>query len=402
MDDFPIASPVEAPPAYEFSQHELDQKLAATTQRPRTSADQERRQQDPSGEGCWEVWDEATHRANAIRVSESSANSDERHASASSTSSVRPLNIRKKARRKQVTSEAAKEQPSWFKDAQLGAAADSSSVSGQAMAPHSMPSEQQRGVPVVVHHAVPEEPEDDRSIPPPPFAPIDNSIDGPAYERYARDLQQRRTSNPTVVLRYNGEDLAASPPPSPPQSPVIPYATPGLNLRHRAASPRIGTNSGAYHHAEYLAPQQTQSRTPSPHPMSPPSTRQPRYVPPVPRMEFDPSVAYEATKSVYGQLPTETLHRNQGAVALYNSAVVPHLTAQTSRQTATTNVKRYTSSITSLPEYDQPGQEQAQQNKTPAQQLYASQNLSASRASFYPQSPLNPVPQYHQVAQYPQ
>lgn len=342
------------PPAYEFSQQEYDHKIRTATER--SQEEHERREQRGPLEE-WESWDEALFEANATQGSNvdrtepsnqnasssssaaptaqsttqspiSTASAKAREAMGqdpyygngqyASAAPVRPLFIQKKSARQ---SQAEKERPSWFNEAQLGG----SSSSGQPQGSSQPTSTARRALPTPVkpkqrppQHVIPDEPEEDRSLPPPPFAPVGESLDGPAYERYPGEAQ-RRPSGAGVILSYNGEDLSASPPPSPLRSPVTPVQE--LNMRRRDTPPRLNASPNPYQHMQYQAPQarrQASRQTLAQCPTPPPLMARQQYVPPPPRMDFNPSVAYETTRpSIFGQLPMETLKRGEGAAALY-------------------------------------------------------------------------------------
>ena len=367
FDNLPL-SPSEdfaPPPAYEFSQQEYDQKIQVATEQSQQEQDR-REERNPLEE--WESWDEALFEANAAKFTANQANQSQGGPSSSSTAPsmqstsqgqgstsstkareamgqdpyyssdqyasaapVRPLSIqKKKARPSSAGARSEKERPSWYNEAQLGDSSGTGNSSGQQS--ESQSSTPRRTLPTpgqlqsspqqpqqayqLPHHDIPEEPEDDHTAPPPPFAPIGESLDGPAYERYPGEAQ-RRASGAQVVLTYGGGDLSASPPPSPLQSPVTPVQE--LDMRRRETPPRINSSPSPYH-MQYQAPQA--SRRPSrqtlvPPPPPPPIARQ-HYVPPPPRMDFNPSVAYESSKSsIFGQLPMDTLKRGEGAAALY-------------------------------------------------------------------------------------
>lgn len=294
-----IPSPIEAPPpAYEFAQHDFDQKLAI-------AADRSLRISNPQCEdgqdGIAEEQREGSNAAhtNGTRRAEPQADGQ--------LAPVRPLNFRKKARSSNGAGEAsaAKERPSWFDEAQLGASASSS------RRPLPAPGGQQNRSDRSFQHTLPEVLEDDGSLPPPPFMPIDNSLDGPAYVRNPRNDPRRRRTG--ASNRYNNnEDLAASPPPSPPASPLINSSAPIMNARQRTAS----SNGNAYHHAPQQPPR-LQVKSPTPRPTSP-ASKMPHYVPPPPRVNFDPSIAYEGTRSsLFGKLPADTCEKGPDPAALY-------------------------------------------------------------------------------------
>ncbi len=154
MPDSPTAD--APPPAYEFSQQELDQKVAAAVERSITSEEEDRkhRAKKRSSSGDWEKWDPMTYEEAARRLAEkyeggSSSQQPSTSEAGPSTSSstvsyiqdtfepdpyanepaaaqsVRPLSIQKKSKAAQEPTvetkrESTKERPSWFDEAQLG------------------------------------------------------------------------------------------------------------------------------------------------------------------------------------------------------------------------------------------------------------------------------------------
>lgn len=357
-----VASPTESsppPPAYESIEDEFDRKTTTAAEHSLRVAEQEQQQQrQQQDSSSLERWEHDTHReTNAVRLAESSAqipssSSGQASLSTPSTSSkarealsrspydidstysstyqsVTPLYIQKKLPKSaNPSTNQQKERPSWLPPPQSPERGDGASLerarsdSSRRSLPN-IPTQQSQSM----HHILPEEPEEDRSLPPPPFAPVDNSLDGPAYERYPSNMP-RQIPGHTVILRYAGEDLSASPPPSPPQSP-IPSVTQGLNLRRRAGSPRMSMNSNTYQNRQIPNGLQAHHRMgpPLPVPMTsglPASSPRQQHVPPPPRMDFDPSVAYDDTKSIFGQLPMDTIKKGEGAASLYKYVGTSH------------------------------------------------------------------------------
>ncbi|KAL5508057.1 hypothetical protein ACEPAH_5675 [Sanghuangporus vaninii] len=376
-------SPIEAPPpSYEIAQLNLDQKLAVAAERS-LNISQQRRERER--DDCPEERDEASDEAHQADVSR---NSEHRAASGQidgQRSAVRPLKFRKKSRGSKDDSSLStkdKERPNWFEEAHLRSSASDSSASGRLLpAPRGTREHNSR----TSLHGLPEDSDEDRSIPPPPFAEIDNSLDGPVYERYAPSDARRRRTGRTVVLRYMGEDYTASPPSSS-------HTLSGAQLRHNTAPSQ--ENSRLHH-----APQHSKLDVPTVMPR--PRSADPQILPPAPpRLNFDPYVAYEGTRSsVYGQILVDSRDASCDATALYSSAVAPHLSSQKSRPVAP-KVKRYTPSISSLPEYEQHQHHQAVSSST--KPVYAVQDYATSRASVYSQSSVAHIPQYPRTAQYPQ
>ena len=286
------SSPVDAPPAYSFAQ-EFDQKLAiAVDESLQSSSNGKRRQED-------EETDARDGR-------------DETHARPGSSGRaplVQPLNFRKKHNRLRSDMPPTKEKPSW-----LGEAQQSGTSAGnprrRSLPQH--PNGQRVRDDSPRRHVLPPEDKEDRSIPPPPFATIDNSLDGPTYERYPTDDRRRRPGHGQVVMRYEGEDFSASPPPSP-------LVTP----RSQAVSQSSGRGgSQNYHHqTQQLHQGRLTSKAPANRSASPAALF---YVPPPPRLNFDPSVAYDNTQSLYAQYSDEPASVAGGAAALYRCVIPRH------------------------------------------------------------------------------
>lgn len=258
------------------------------------SITQERHEQRSTGD-CDEEGD-GGDMARRDAPKESAVRSNASHAS------VRPLNIKKKPASCPAIE---KERPAWLNDAQLAASSSSTSQPRRRTLPVPGAQRQQRSLPT--QRLIPEATNEDRSMPPPPFTAVDDSLDGPAYERYPSDGRARRAASP-VVLRYTGQDVGASPPPSPPLSPVGPSSM-GPELRRRAIP--SGYNLSAHSQQAFST-----TRVPSPRSFSSNGNKGTAHMLSPPRLEFNPSVAYDDMKSIYGHLPTDPLRRGQAA-ALY-------------------------------------------------------------------------------------
>lgn len=285
-DSLDLPSPVlEAPPAYEYNDADADRKLSNAMQNS-LSITGETEQQRLARDGDEEE-EETAARESIVQPNGSYA-------------PVRPLNLRRKPQSRPV---AEKEKSTWFNEVQSVAASSSNGQSRRRALP--VPGgHQQLQRPLSTAQYVPEGSDEGHS-PPPPFTAVDNSLDGPAYERYPSNGRVRRSASPMVVLRYTSQDIGASPPPSPPISPV------GTNMmdpmrRRRAASPGYSPNGHS---------QQAFSSLKTP-PAPTPSAGFNKNIPAPPRLDFNPSVAYDDTKSVYGHLPSDPVKRGE-AVALY-------------------------------------------------------------------------------------
>ncbi|EJD01238.1 uncharacterized protein FOMMEDRAFT_169398 [Fomitiporia mediterranea MF3/22] len=390
-----LPSPTEAPPpAYEISQLDFEEKLVIATERSLDLSDHNYEQAYNASKADTKFMSDDAGQSNVEAHQFASAS-----ASAQS-SSVRPLSFRRKSRKSDGSGESvgAKERPSWLEETRVDASTSNSSASVRRLP--SEPEEPHGHDDGPSQHVLPDESsEEDHSMPPPPFAPIDTSLDGPAYERYpSQDARPRRTDGPTIVMSYTDQDVGASPPPSPPQSPVVRNTSPNIH-RQRATSPQINPMTHGYQHA----PQQSRLQVGNPAPR-PRSTGAQRFVPPPPRLSFDPSVAYEGTRtSLFGQLPKEVNDVGQDARSLYSSAVAPLMSSQKSqisRPAPAPRAKRYAPSINSLSsEYDQ---NQTQQNMPSNRPFYSAQDYAASRTSVYTQASVNQFPQYPHVSQYQQ
>lgn len=332
-------SPTEAPPpAYEFSQQEFDRKVTTAVERSIASEEQDREQRERSAGDGWQKWNEDEYESAARQLAEkyeqlnvgqsSTASSSGPTASTSSTSagasvdadtngepedveSVRPLSIQKKnkARRPEPTVQSTKERPSWYDEAQLGDTASEAPPNSGRIAEHRrVPPGQSLQQPLDTASLVSDGSDDDHALPPPPFAPVDTSLDGPAYERYPSN-QRRQAGQQQVLLQYRSSDHG-SPLSSPPQSPPAmeerfpnPYET-HLNRRQQQ--------------------RQQQSRSPPPpraqtRPNNPWSSSASKnllvHPPPPPQMDFNVSMAY--AKTGYSEPSPVSPVQPGGAAALY-------------------------------------------------------------------------------------
>ncbi|KLO14957.1 hypothetical protein SCHPADRAFT_286946 [Schizopora paradoxa] len=410
MPDSPTA---DAPPAYEFSQQELDQKVAAAVERSITSVEEDKRQRAKKrkSSGEFEKWDENAYQEAARRLAErysssgGGSSSSQQPTTSEAAQSVRPLSIQKKNKTAQQPTvearESTKERPSWYEEAQLGGG---SSTSPQSTAPlntsrRSLPS---GGLQRPLDNAsvVSDSSDDDHNVlPPPPFVAVDNSLDGPAYERYAS--HQRRQSGNQVVLRYSG-DLSASPPPSPPVSPTMPNSRlrnpydmramqqnlpnpQSVLQQHQQQQLHVHQQQNYQQHARRSPqPPRQQTRPTPPRPTSASAMKMP---PAPPRMDFNLSMAYG--RSTYGEQPTEAPSASGGAAALYNSAVASLLPAGLpSASPSSPQGRKPTPSMISTRSADsyqgRPAQQQFSQSYNQSFSNYQ-QTLDPNRNSYYPQ-----------------
>ncbi|TDL29493.1 hypothetical protein BD410DRAFT_833790 [Rickenella mellea] len=388
------------PPAYELTQQEFDQKTSHIVE---TSLSQPISQ--PQYADGWEEWDEAAFQANEARLREerargasgsstpqsqplqsgsgsggtSAQTNPSAHAQPGAPHDVRPLNIRK---RSSQTPE--KEKPSWYAQAGLGDNGSSSSRDPQD-AQGSGSSRPRPASSVPSTRSLPEDPEDDPTAPPPPFAPTDTSLDGPSYEL----VQSQRAPSPVVVLRYNPGGVGSSPPPSPPASPVSRHTmSPSPAPSHLSMPPPRRP-------AHYAPSRPTTSYTPS---------LKAAHIPPPPRMDFNPLVAY--TKPAFGHLPVDPapVPSTINAASLYNSAVAAHLPTQPRRQPTRPQTAPYGAQPQGYMHSSQPQQPVNQyqtqypnQYQTQYQNQY--QNGMGSRNTYYPTPP--PMQHYPTQPPYP-
>lgn len=201
------SSPVDAPPAYDFAQ-EFDQKLALASNESMYAS-------SSKGKGEDGITDSRHGRAEAVEWTAMRGHE--------LGPVVKPLAFKKKHNRLHSDMPPIKERPRWLEEMQQQNA--SSSNPRRRSLPQ--PNGQQRAHDdSSIRHVLPEEDEEDRSIPPPPFAITDNSLDGPAYERYASDGCRRRSRDVRLAMHYGGEGPLVSPPSSPLASPHIQVSSP--------------------------------------------------------------------------------------------------------------------------------------------------------------------------------
>ncbi|KII95168.1 hypothetical protein PLICRDRAFT_120958 [Plicaturopsis crispa FD-325 SS-3] len=191
------------PPPYEAAQIEFEQKTTQAVQlsQSQSSTDRHRDDQDE-----WETWDEAAFEAAAAAAS-SGPNRARSPAPAQPSQSreVAPLRVVKKQARRRAPQ---KERPSWLAEAHLDHSSSSSPTASGSQAPGLSPRQHGQssssGPVYLVQNNIPDpdDEDEDRSLPPPPFTEQGPNLDGPPFEQ--------------VVLAYNG---STSMPPSPLSSP---------------------------------------------------------------------------------------------------------------------------------------------------------------------------------------
>jgi hypothetical protein len=214
-----MSEPYPPPPSYDLSQQEFDSKtrriLEASISDPDAS--------DNRAEEVWEVWDDAVfEKAQAL----------EPHAGGSSSSTVistshshkHPSNL-PPVKKRPVSVRRPKEKPSWLAEAGLSTESSSSALT-QPSSPSSTDGHSNAHYDIL-HSIVDDEDDEDRSIPPPPWAAVGPSLDGPPFEEVVLSIPSHRgrPSNPPSPL--------SSPPPR------------NTSLLHppstlRKASPRMG------------------------------------------------------------------------------------------------------------------------------------------------------------------
>ena len=319
------------PPAYEFCQQEFDQKVSHALE----ASEAEQHRVSNAQEDEWEVWDEEAFLAAAARLaisdnttspgaSSSRAPPDSAPMPVAPTSqpdpspgsgngkarleygtvaegspglgehrTVQPLRIVKKSTQTPYAqSGKEKERPSWLEEAQLDGPPLPQTIA-------------HRAVPLVAEVRRSDSLRSMSSTPPPEFTPVGPSLDGPPYE----DAPQPSG----VVLTYVPGD---SRPASPLHSPVAAEAP----LPHRSISPSQFSPPQSYNTRRSLPPPPSpRSFSSSPGPQNrgnhyslptPPRTT-PQATPrpvngynsktsyAIPRVTFDPRVAYANEKSSY-------------------------------------------------------------------------------------------------------
>lgn len=336
------------PPAYEFSQQEFDQKVSHALE-----ASQTEQQRVGDAQEDWEEWDEEAFLTAAARLevsdttspgASSSSQSPPSSASAPVSSflpdpspgsgngkgrsdqgmdaedlpggnqSVQPLRIQKKsAQTPYAQSGKEKERPSWLEEAQLGGPPALDPVA------HRM-----SGLRADVHRS-----DSMRSMssstPPPEFTAVGPSLDGPPYE------------GPAPIPQPSGVVLTYVPGDSRPASPLNSPVAVETHLPHRSFSPQFSPPHNGRRSLpqpppsprSFAASSGPQSRTghqslPAAQRILPQSNPRPftRYSAksayPVPRVAFDPRVAYANEKSShFGMANQDSLPTKVDAAALY-------------------------------------------------------------------------------------
>ena len=283
------------PPAYEYSEQDYDKKLAEATEQSLRLSEHQNRSSINAHILHEEDWNE---RQISTKLSQDKSFQSRSNAS---LEPVRPLNIKKKSRASttslDITNE--KEKPSWYNEAQLGgaSAAPTSSTTQRRALP--IPGAYQR--PLSAQSDYRREYNEEAKSSPLSFTAVNKSLDGPPYERFSSD----KATGPVMML--HGEHRALSPPlPSRSASPIT-----NAQIRSRAVTPQSGSISNGYHYAQQPTSFQPRSS----------GKQQTAFNQSAPRMNFDPSVAYENTKASstrYSKLPTESYEdKAQNAAALY-------------------------------------------------------------------------------------
>jgi hypothetical protein len=302
------------PPAYEFSQHEFDQKISHALEQSRVAVDED---------GEWEVWDETAFAAAASRLAISNHTEGPSSSrsppplpqppppppASSSTdneqrtgSSIQPLRVVKKSRQPSLRKE--KERPNWYAEAGLNDSSTSASVGPAQPAPV-----RQTAVnPTTSNYASPQPVFPEREMTPPPmFEPVGPSLDGPPYDGYGDSTAPQR---PGLVMAYvPGESRPASPlysPTSPPPSHMLlppNLVQPVPERRSLPPPPPPGAPSPEpriLHQSSPPPPRPPVQRS-SPRPITTSyrdNLKSKSYLPP--RITFDPRVAYGgAERSAY-------------------------------------------------------------------------------------------------------
>ncbi|KAF8655293.1 hypothetical protein AX16_003192 [Volvariella volvacea WC 439] len=301
-------NPPPSPPPPAYSEQEFDRKVSTALQVSLATP------QPPATGEVWEEWDEEAYQLAASRLAQ--INASTANASSSNRNSfgprqprgVEPLRIAKRAPMASPPP-SSKPRPSWYAEAGLDSSASqagpSSAVQGtQSRVLSARPSPSPAPIPQPVHHDIPDDDSSEgHSLPPPPFAPVAPPLDGPPY--------QAHQSPPPSPLR--SPPIASSPLPQNPHSPFNAsfdqrihqqYASTVQPLRQTSPLPQV-------------IPRQQ-----SPVAIQPVNTGHQRLIPPLTRMDFNPSVAYTPTPGLSAP------QQSQAPVnpsEFYNSAVSAHL-----------------------------------------------------------------------------
>lgn len=279
------------PPAYDASQSESDQKTAHALEISLQTPDTV-----PQEEESWQEWDEAAYEAAAWVLRGGNSGEGSSLALRAPLIPVAPLRIQKKTGSKAPTRAVhpTKQRPSWFSEAGLDSSSTASSSSSVEYTSAVLPARyitnggSEPPSPQFTHHDIPEDDEEDRSIPPPAFTAVGPSLDGPPFEE-------------VFTLAYHGNGSA---PPSPLMSPVpsLAYVSQPNPTRPRSQQTQHHQPHQQYHpltpqsritsQPRYRQSLPTAQRPPrqhvSPRPMT---TYTPRLMQPS-AIEFDHSIAY--------------------------------------------------------------------------------------------------------------
>ncbi|KAL1747238.1 hypothetical protein HDZ31DRAFT_61434 [Schizophyllum fasciatum] len=386
------APPDDAPPPA-YSEEELDHKISQAIEES-LRLDAKGTPHDDGVEDEWEEWDEALFEANSREVQSPGAGSSSAAspplaqaaspatlpgastaavsppmsiASSSGSSSVgrmpsvRPLRLH----RPSPSTASDKPRPSWYNEAGL-TPSDGSSTSPRYPLPVPPPP------PLPQMPQLPQTPPTDDDAPP-AFTPVGPSLDGPAYEEVMHleyHVPESQASSPLtspvihpqdeVQLSYEGpeddleesddDELQLPPPPPPPPLP-------------RVRGPRA-------------APVQSRFSDPVPAPLAG-----------IPRVQFNPSLAYKCEDAVMAPVAAPAPPPKGDAMAFYNSAVSSVLKPRTTPHVPASVNNRYSV----LP----PGA------AAPTHPQHLSMNYGNHQPQINTPSWYNPIPVHAPVASYP-
>ncbi|KAL1717025.1 hypothetical protein EV715DRAFT_204252 [Schizophyllum commune] len=387
------------PPAY--SEEELDTKISQAIEES-LRLDAKGAPHDNAADE-WEEWDEALFEANCREAQSPGAGSSSSAASprlayeetlssastaavsppmstASGSSSgsssvgrmptVRPLRLHRPSPSVTSSGGTEKPRPSWYAEAGLGRPSESSESSRNPLPvppPPPLPAELRQ----------PQTPPTDDDAPP-AFTPVGPSLDGPAYEE-------------VVHLEYHVPESQAS---SPLTSPVILPQDSAVRLSYEGPQD-LGQDEDSEDEVDSM---------PAPPPPPLPRVRGPRTAPApqsrfsdpvpqalvgIPRVQFNPSLAYRREEGVGAmeQAPAPAPPPKGDAMAFYNSAVSSVLKPRTAPHVPASVNNRYSM----LP----PGA------AAPAHPHHLSMGYGDHPSQSNTQSWFNPVPVHAPVASYP-
>ncbi|TRM67522.1 hypothetical protein BD626DRAFT_479022 [Schizophyllum amplum] len=386
-----MSAPAEDAPPPAYSEEELDHKISQAVQES-LRLDAKGRPHD-NGEEEWEEWDDALFEENchtaqspgagssssaaspppmSPRASTTSAASPPPSIASSSSSnvgrmpSVRPLRLH----RASTSNNSEKPRPSWYVEAGLAPEGSSSDLPPPPPPPR-IPSPPQAPV------RPPAENDDAEHEPPPAFTPVGPSLDGPEYEEVARP-------------EYRTPDSQA---PSPLTSPVM-HAQDAVRMSYEGPQGDDLDEEDDEEDVEEIIrhpPPKPQPRVRGPRGLPMPAqTRMNAPMPPplanIPRLQFNPSMAYKREESVMEQTAAPAPPPKGNAMAFYNSAVSSVLQPRTAPHVPASVNNRYTS-LPPLP----PGAGAPRPSAG-----YGNSQSEGNRPSWY-----NPTPVHAPVASYP-